>query len=187
MRGVLFRSTELGCKDIGKDPVPAARWGDPGDVPTILPPCVRTGRRVKPSSAYGQGFVRQSCGSLSSPLTRFRPARLACGLRSRPVGHAWNRAWRAVCVSIIRSIGEKLRFCLQNQLQLVRVSQKGLAMPLVNSSAIARIEWNEGTLTIWFHESGRYDYLNVPEDVYRAFLASRSKGSYYNDYIKDRY
>ncbi|MEP5621100.1 MAG: KTSC domain-containing protein [Hyphomicrobiales bacterium] len=60
-------------------------------------------------------------------------------------------------------------------------------MPLVNSSAIARIEWNEGTLSIWFHESGRYDYPNVPEGVYRAFLASRSKGSYFNDHIKDRY
>lgn len=31
-------------------------------------------------------------------------------------------------------------------------------MPYVNSSAIGRIEWSDGTLSIWFHDSGRYDY-----------------------------
>lgn len=60
-------------------------------------------------------------------------------------------------------------------------------MPYVNSSAISRIEWNAGTLSIWFRESGRYDYYGVPESVYQSFLAARSKGSFYNDYIKDRY
>ncbi|MFG5380112.1 KTSC domain-containing protein [Yoonia sp. R2-816] len=60
-------------------------------------------------------------------------------------------------------------------------------MPFVNSSAISRIEWGGGTLSIWFHESGRYDYPNFPESVYNAFLAARSKGEFYNDYIKDRY
>ena len=60
-------------------------------------------------------------------------------------------------------------------------------MPFVNSSAISRIEWSSGTLSIWFNDSGRYDYPNVPERVYRAFLAARSKGLFYNDYIKERY
>ncbi len=60
-------------------------------------------------------------------------------------------------------------------------------MPFVNSSAISRIEWDNGTLSIWFHESGRYDYYGVPESVYNAFLAARSKGQFYNDHIKDRY
>ncbi|MDE4176356.1 KTSC domain-containing protein [Phaeobacter sp. PT47_59] len=60
-------------------------------------------------------------------------------------------------------------------------------MPLVRSSAIARIEWDNGTLSIWFHESGRYDYYGVPEAIYRAFLAAPSKGSFYNARIKDRY
>lgn len=60
-------------------------------------------------------------------------------------------------------------------------------MPIVNSSAIQRIEWNGGTLSIWFHESGRYDYPGVPEQIYSSFLASHSKGQFYNDHIKDRY
>ena len=60
-------------------------------------------------------------------------------------------------------------------------------MPYVRSSAIARIEWSNGTPSIWFHESGKYDYFGVPESVYIAFLDSRSKGTFYNDRIRDRY
>ena len=60
-------------------------------------------------------------------------------------------------------------------------------MPFVNSSAISRIEWSNGTLSIWFNESGRYDYYGVPEEVYTAFLDAPSKGTFYNDHIKDRY
>ncbi|WP_366140962.1 KTSC domain-containing protein [uncultured Ruegeria sp.] len=46
---------------------------------------------------------------------------------------------------------------------------------------------SNGTLSIWFHDSGRYDYPSFPEHVYTAFLAARSKGQFYNDHIKDRY
>lgn len=31
-------------------------------------------------------------------------------------------------------------------------------MPYVQPSAISRVEWDAGTLSIWFHESGKYDY-----------------------------
>jgi hypothetical protein len=60
-------------------------------------------------------------------------------------------------------------------------------MPYVNSTAIARIEWVNGTLSIWFHESGRYDYYNVPEHIYDAFLRASSKGAFFNDHIRDRF
>ena len=60
-------------------------------------------------------------------------------------------------------------------------------MPYVSSSAISRIEWDGGTLSIWFCESGRYDYPGVPQHIYNAFLAAPSKGTYYNNHIKDRY
>ncbi|WP_299205800.1 KTSC domain-containing protein [uncultured Tateyamaria sp.] len=60
-------------------------------------------------------------------------------------------------------------------------------MPYVNSSAISAIDWNGGTLSIWFRQSGRYDYFGVPESVYEAFLAAPSKGGFYNDHIRDRY
>ncbi|WP_316015218.1 KTSC domain-containing protein [Roseobacter sp. HKCCA0434] len=60
-------------------------------------------------------------------------------------------------------------------------------MPYVNSSAISQIEWSGGTLSIWFRTSGRYDYYGVPESVYHAFLAAGSKGTFFNDHIRDRY
>ena len=60
-------------------------------------------------------------------------------------------------------------------------------MPLVNSSAISRIEWEDGKLSIWFHDTGRYDYYGVPEALYNRFLASRSKGTFFNQHIRDRY
>jgi hypothetical protein len=60
-------------------------------------------------------------------------------------------------------------------------------MPWVSSSAIDRIEWENGTLSIWFRASGRYDYFGVPNSVYLNFLNAPSKGGFYNDHIKDRY
>ena len=60
-------------------------------------------------------------------------------------------------------------------------------MPRVVSSAIAQIEWTQGTLSIWFHDSGRYDYPNVPCVVYEAFLAARSKGKFFHDHIVGKY
>lgn len=66
-------------------------------------------------------------------------------------------------------------------------SNLGVHMPYVRSSAISRIEWANGTLSIWFHETGRYDYPAVPEKVFHDFLASGSKGTFYNRYIRDHY
>ena len=60
-------------------------------------------------------------------------------------------------------------------------------MPYVNSSAISAIEWVNGTLSIWFHQSGRYNYHGVPESLYHDLLSAPSKGEFYNDYIRDRY
>ncbi|WP_108813544.1 KTSC domain-containing protein [Loktanella sp. Alg231-35] len=57
----------------------------------------------------------------------------------------------------------------------------------MNSSAIGQIEWSNGTLSIWFHDSGKYDYYGVPQSVYDAFLNSSSKGQFFNDHIRDRY
>lgn len=63
-------------------------------------------------------------------------------------------------------------------------------MPKVNSSAISRIEYddNTSTLRIWFVESGGpYDYRRVPRTLYDRFLSAPSKGSFFNDYIRDQY
>lgn len=60
-------------------------------------------------------------------------------------------------------------------------------MPYVSSSAMSRIEWEAGTLSIWFHKTGRYDYYDVPFHLYERFLSSSSKGTFFNDHIRDQY
>lgn len=60
-------------------------------------------------------------------------------------------------------------------------------MPTVSSSAISRIEWENGILSIWFKGGRRYDYFGVPKEVFLAFLNAFSKGDFYNRYIRDRY
>jgi hypothetical protein len=63
-------------------------------------------------------------------------------------------------------------------------------MPYFSSTAIRRAEYNEQTrtLSIWFTESGGpYDYYGVPASVYQGLLNARSKGTYFNDHIRDQY
>ena len=63
-------------------------------------------------------------------------------------------------------------------------------MPYVQSSAIRRIEYDDarGVLQIWFQESGGpYNYPGVPRSLYERFLNASSKGSFFNDHIRDRY
>ena len=60
-------------------------------------------------------------------------------------------------------------------------------MPYVQSSAMSRVEWSGGTLTIWFAQGKPYNYYGVPESVYLALLQAPSKGEYFNDHIRDRY
>jgi len=62
-------------------------------------------------------------------------------------------------------------------------------MPAVNSSAISFIDYDAETktLTIIFIKTGKYTYPNFPESLYIEFLASGSKGSFYNRYIRDKF
>lgn len=63
-------------------------------------------------------------------------------------------------------------------------------MPFLNSTAIARAEYDQATrvLTIWFRESGGpYYYYNVPQRIYDGLISSTSPGTYFNDFIRDVY
>jgi hypothetical protein len=62
-------------------------------------------------------------------------------------------------------------------------------MPLFNSSAIKRAEYDAALmrLTIWFPEGHSYNFCRVPEHVWDGLLNARSKGTYYNTHIRDRY
>ena len=64
-------------------------------------------------------------------------------------------------------------------------------MPRVTmfSSAIRTVEYDEARqrLVITLANGRTYRYLDVPPDVYQAFLAAQSKGRFYNDHIRDVY
>lgn len=61
----------------------------------------------------------------------------------------------------------------------------------VESSNISNIGWEPklktGTLRIIFKNKLVYDYLFVPESVFKNFIASESKGSYFHRFIKPTY
>ena len=62
-------------------------------------------------------------------------------------------------------------------------------MPKVDSSAVDRVEYDDasGTLSIWYSGGHRYNYFEVPRDVYEALLAAPSVGAYVNAEIKPRF
>jgi hypothetical protein len=62
-------------------------------------------------------------------------------------------------------------------------------MPAVSSSAILRIGYDEPSheLRITFVTGNAYAYFDVPRIVYERFLQASSKGTFFNENIKDRY
>ena len=64
-----------------------------------------------------------------------------------------------------------------------------MEMIRVNSSAISEIGYNAATLhlQIRFVQGHTYDFCRVPQSVFDGLYKARSKGTYYNDHIKDRY
>lgn len=57
----------------------------------------------------------------------------------------------------------------------------------VNSSDIASIGYDCGTLYIQFHKGGLYSYSGVPIDVYRDLMSASSHGQYFHAHIKGVY
>lgn len=75
----------------------------------------------------------------------------------------------------------------QNKRQPTRSQNASLDGTPVDSSAIKEIKYDKESkvLSILFtNGSTYYDFDNVPEEVVKSFLESKSKGSYYNTYIK---
>ena len=62
-------------------------------------------------------------------------------------------------------------------------------MPQVVSSAVARVDYDDATATLYvtFRDSGSYGYYGVPRHVFDAFLASRSKGRFFARWIRGQY
>jgi len=57
------------------------------------------------------------------------------------------------------------------------------------STAIEHISYDEaaGELHVKFIGGGTYTYYAVPKSVYAAFRASSSKGTFLNNFVKNRY
>jgi len=59
----------------------------------------------------------------------------------------------------------------------------------VDSSAISSVGYDEksSVLEVEFASGAVYDYLKVPEKVYRDLLRAPSKGSFVSRRVRDRY
>jgi hypothetical protein len=57
------------------------------------------------------------------------------------------------------------------------------------SSMIERIAYDEAasTLSIWFRDTGRYVYAQVPRAIYDGLKRAPSTGRYFNQCIKRRF
>jgi hypothetical protein len=63
------------------------------------------------------------------------------------------------------------------------------AMPHVTSEAIAQIEYDAASRTLFvrFTSGEWYGYAGVPASVHRAFVAAESHGRFFHDHILGRY
>lgn len=59
----------------------------------------------------------------------------------------------------------------------------------LNSSVIERVAYDEEdrALVIWFRETGRYIYSEVPRAIYEGLRRAPSAGRYFNQCIKRRF
>lgn len=64
-----------------------------------------------------------------------------------------------------------------------------MEMISVHSSAIRAVGYDPTThrMKITFTEGKTYDFCSVPEHIFSGLLSASSKGTYYNDHIRDRY
>lgn len=60
-------------------------------------------------------------------------------------------------------------------------------MPSLNSSFLAWVEYNAGTMHLTFRNGRVYVLRGVPEFHYQGLLAAASPGSYFNRHLKGRY
>jgi KTSC domain len=65
----------------------------------------------------------------------------------------------------------------------------GVSSTAVESTAIQAMEYNPASrqLRVTFPGGNAYKYYDVPRSVYEGFLDAKSKGLYFNRYIRDRY
>ena len=62
-------------------------------------------------------------------------------------------------------------------------------MTPVRSSAIEAVGYDSASarMRIRFSGGNEYDFYGVPHTAYQGLMSARSKGTYFNDHIRDRY
>jgi len=62
-------------------------------------------------------------------------------------------------------------------------------MPVIDSTAIQYVKYDhvQHSLFVVFSTDRKYIYLEVPEEIYQAFLAAPSAGRFFNAEIRDHY
>jgi hypothetical protein len=89
---------------------------------------------------------------------------------------------RALAAQIANKLGALHQRC-------TNIQDSGWEMPIFNSSAIKRAEYDTPTmrLQIWFPEGHSYFYCRVPLPIWQGLLSATSKGTYFNQRIRDFY
>jgi hypothetical protein len=87
-----------------------------------------------------------------------------------------------------REQGVKLRVLRRPRERAMETAAVDLAIARepVPSSNVLSVGYDDRVLEIEF-KNGIYQYLDVPEAIFRAFRSSSSKGRYFNQYIKRRF
>ncbi|WP_327179232.1 KTSC domain-containing protein [Pseudomonas ogarae] len=64
-----------------------------------------------------------------------------------------------------------------------------MEMIAVRSGAMTAVGYDSSTrkMSIRFQQGHSYDFCNVPSSVHQGLMSAGSKGTYYNQYIRDRY
>ena len=64
-----------------------------------------------------------------------------------------------------------------------------MEMIAVRSSAMTAVGYDPATrrMRIRFEQGHPYDFCGVPPAIHNGLMAALSKGSYYNQHIRDRY
>jgi hypothetical protein len=57
----------------------------------------------------------------------------------------------------------------------------------VSSSNVSSVGFENGVLEVEFHGGRIYRYFGVPENVFNNLLRASSKGTFLNNFIKNRY
>jgi hypothetical protein len=63
-------------------------------------------------------------------------------------------------------------------------------MPILDSSSLLAVDYlaERKVLRVTFRESGKtFDYQSVPVEVFDGLMAAESKGSWFNEHVRDNY